>query len=86
MCVIILSTSDTISMVIAIFLDCAVTENNSPLRIDAYLPIQGLSWCVPTPEEIQALAYRTKQVLPNTTCFYGDKGKTELAYEIERIF
>jgi len=57
-----------------------------PLRIDAYLPIQSLPWRVPTPGEIHELTYRTKQVLPNTTCFYGDKGKTEMAYEIERIF
>lgn len=64
----------------------ASVDRSIPFRIDAYLPIQGLPWRVPTPEEIQALAYRTKQVLPNTTCFYGDKGKTELAYEIERIF
>ena len=61
-------------------------DRSIPFRIDAYLPIQGLPWRVPTPEEIQVLAYRTKQFLPNTTCFYGDKGKTELAYEIERIF
>ncbi len=64
----------------------ASVDRSIPLRIDAYLPIQGLPWRVPTPEEMQALADRTKQVLPNTACFYGDKGKTELAYEIERIY
>lgn len=64
----------------------ASVDKSIPLRIDAYLPVQGLPWRVPTPEEMQALAYRTRQILPNTTCFYGDKGKTELAYEIERIF
>jgi pyruvate-formate lyase-activating enzyme len=64
----------------------ASVDRSIPFRIDAYLPIQGLPWRVPTPKEMRALAYRTNQILPNTTCFYGDKGKTELAYEIERIF
>jgi pyruvate formate lyase activating enzyme len=57
-----------------------------PLRIDAYLPVQGLPWRCPTVEEIQTLGDRVRHILPNTSCLYGDEGKTELAYEIERIF
>ena len=57
-----------------------------PFRIDAYLPVQGLPWRSPTIEEIQLLRDRVKHVLPNTSCLYGNEGKTELAYEIERIF
>ena len=64
----------------------ASVDRSIPFRIDAYLPIQGLPWRVPTPKEMRALACRTNQILPNTTCFYGNEGKTELAYEIERIY
>ncbi len=64
----------------------ASVDRSLPLRIDAYLPIQGLPWRAPAPEEISALADRAKRILPNTNCFYGDGGRTELAYEIEKIF
>ncbi len=64
----------------------ASVDPGIPLRIDAYLPIPGLPWRAPSPGEIQALADRAKRILPNTTCFYGDEGRTELAYEVERIF
>ena len=57
-----------------------------PLRIDAYLPIQGLPWQAPKTEEIQSLAERVKRILPNVSCLYGGEGRTELAYEVERIF
>ena len=64
----------------------ASVDRSIPLRIDAYLPIQGLPWRAPKPEEIQSLTERVRCILPNTSCFYGDEGKTELAYEVERIF
>ena len=57
-----------------------------PFRIDAYLPIQGLPWRAPQAHEIQSLAGKVKSTLPNTSCLYGDEGKTELAYQVERIF
>ena len=57
-----------------------------PFRIDAYLPIQGLPWRAPQAHEIKSLAEKVRRVLPNTSCLYGDEGKTELAYEVERIF
>ncbi len=57
-----------------------------PFRIDAYLPIQGLPWRAPQAHEIQSLAEKARYILPNTSCLYGDEGKTELAYEVERIF
>jgi pyruvate-formate lyase-activating enzyme len=55
-------------------------------RIDAYLPIQGLPWRAPQAHEIQSLTEKVRCMLPNTSCLYGDEGKTELAYEVERIF
>ena len=64
----------------------ASVDRSIPLRIDAYLPVQGLPWRCPTVEEIQSLRDRVRQILPNASCLYGDEGKTELAYEIERIF
>ncbi|HUH67078.1 MAG TPA: hypothetical protein VLZ07_11640 [Syntrophales bacterium] len=57
-----------------------------PFRIDAYLPIPGLPWRTPKVGEITELAEKAKRILPNTTCLYGNEGKTALAYEIERIF
>ena len=57
-----------------------------PFRIDAYLPIQGLPWRAPQAHEIQSLTEKARCMLPNTSCLYGDEGKTELAYEVERIF
>jgi pyruvate formate lyase activating enzyme len=57
-----------------------------PMRIDAYLPIQGLPWRAPNIEEIQSLAEKAKRILPNVSCLYGDEGRTELAYGVERIF
>jgi pyruvate formate lyase activating enzyme len=57
-----------------------------PFRIDAYLPIQGLPWRAPQAHEIKSLAEKVRRVLPNTSCLYGNEGKTELAYEVERIF
>ena len=57
-----------------------------PFRIDAYLPIQGLPWRAPQAHEIQSLADKARRMLPNTSCLYGDGGKTELAYQVERIF
>jgi len=57
-----------------------------PFRIDAYLPIQGLPWRAPQAHEIQLLTEKARCMLPNTSCLYGDEGKTELAYEVERIF
>jgi pyruvate-formate lyase-activating enzyme len=64
----------------------ASVDRSILFRIDAYLPIQGLPWRAPKPEEIQSLTERVRCILPNTSCFYGDEGKTELAYEVERIF
>ncbi len=57
-----------------------------PFRIDAYLPIEGLPWRAPQAHEIQSLTEKVRCMLPNTSCLYGDEGKTELAYEVERIF
>ncbi|HVO66789.1 MAG TPA: radical SAM protein [Syntrophales bacterium] len=64
----------------------ASVDRSIPFRIDAYLPVQGLPWRCPTVEEIQSLRDRIRRILPNTSCLYGNEGKTELAYEIERIF
>jgi pyruvate formate lyase activating enzyme len=64
----------------------ASVDRSLPLRIDAYLPILGLPWRAPAPAEIETLTRKAKEILPNATCFYGDEGNTELAYEIERIF
>lgn len=64
----------------------ASVDRSIPFRIDAYLPIQGMPWRAPTTEEIQSLKERVKHILPNTSCLYGDEGKTPLAYEVERIF
>lgn len=64
----------------------ASVDRSIPFRIDAYLPVQGLPWRCPTVEEINSLRDRVRRILPNTTCLYGNEGKTELAYEIERIF
>jgi len=64
----------------------ASVDKALPLRIDAYLPVDGLPWQAPTPEAIEALAQRARAFLPRATCFYGDRGKTDLAYGIERIF
>jgi pyruvate-formate lyase-activating enzyme len=57
-----------------------------PFRIDSYLPIQGLPWRAPKVEGIQSLTEKVKLILPNTSCLYGDEGRTELAYEVNRIF
>jgi pyruvate formate lyase activating enzyme len=57
-----------------------------PFRIDAYLPIKGLPWRAPQSHEIRSLSEKVRCMLPNTSCLYGDEGKTELAYEVERIF
>lgn len=57
-----------------------------PFRIDAYLPVPGLSWRAPTVAEIESLTAEIKKILPLTTCFFGDSGNTPLAYDIERIF
>ncbi|MGC9975504.1 MAG: hypothetical protein ABSC57_02120 [Syntrophales bacterium] len=57
-----------------------------PFRIDAYLPVQGLPWRAPEVQEIQSLTVKARCMLPNTSCLYGDEGKTKLAYEVERIF
>ncbi len=57
-----------------------------PFRIDAYLPIQGLPWRAPEVQEIQTLTEKARRILPNTSCLYGDEGKTDLAYQVERIF
>lgn len=64
----------------------ASVDRSIPLRIDAYLPIQGLPWRAPTVEEIQSLNEKVRCILPNTSCLYGNEGKTELAYGVERIF
>lgn len=57
-----------------------------PFRIDAYLPVPGLSWRAPTVPEIESLTAEIKKILPLTTCFFGDSGNTPLAYDVERIF
>lgn len=57
-----------------------------PFRIDAYLPVPGLSWRAPTVKEIESLAVEIKKILPLTTCLFGDSGKMPLAYDIEKIF
>ncbi len=64
----------------------ASVNRDIPFRIDAYLPIPGLSWKAPDVHQIQSITERVKDILPNTTCFYGDEGTTPLAYEIERIY
>jgi pyruvate-formate lyase-activating enzyme len=64
----------------------ASIDRNIPFRIDAYLPVEGLPWRAPEPSEIEALMERVKEVVPNTTCFYGDAGKTPLVYEVKAIF
>ena len=64
----------------------ASVDRAIPFRIDAYLPIHGLPWRAPQAHEIQSLAEKARCMLPNTSCLYGDEGKIELAYEVERIF
>ncbi len=64
----------------------ASVDRELPFRIDAYLPIPGLPWRAPSVGEIESLTEKVKEVLPRTTCFYGDQGNTPLAYDIERIF
>lgn len=64
----------------------ASVDKELPFRIDAYLPIPGLSWRAPSVGEIESLTEKVKEALPRTTCFYGNQGKTPLAYDIERIF
>ena len=64
----------------------ASVDPEIPFRIDAYLPIQGLPWRAPQAHEIQSLAEKVRYLLSNTSCLYGDGGKSELAYEVERIF
>jgi pyruvate formate lyase activating enzyme len=64
----------------------ASVDPEIPFRIDAYLPIQGLSWRAPQAHEIHSLAEKVRYILPNTSCLYGDGGKSELAYEVEKIF
>ena len=64
----------------------ASVDRSIPFRIDAYLPIQGLPWHAPNVQDIQSLAEKARRILPNTSCFYGDEGKTDLAYPMERIF
>jgi pyruvate-formate lyase-activating enzyme len=61
-------------------------DRSIPFRIDSYLPIQGLPWRAPKVEEIRSLTEKVKRILPNTSCLYGDEGRTELAYEVNRIF
>ncbi|MEN6467232.1 MAG: radical SAM protein [Syntrophaceae bacterium] len=64
----------------------ASVNSNIPFRIDAYLPVPGLSWRPPAAAEIESLAGEVKKILPLTTCFFGDRGNTPLAYEIERVY
>ncbi|MGZ6236066.1 MAG: radical SAM protein [Syntrophales bacterium] len=64
----------------------ASVDPEIPFRIDAYLPIQGLPWRAPQAREIQSLAEKVRYILPNTSCLYGDGGRSELAYEVEKIF
>lgn len=64
----------------------ATVNSKIPFRIDAYLPIPGLSWRTPTVAEIESLTMEIKKILPLATCFFGDSGNTPLAYDIERIF
>jgi pyruvate formate lyase activating enzyme len=64
----------------------ASVDRELPFRIDAYLPIPGLPWRAPSVGEIESLAEKVKEVLPQATCFYGDQGNTPLAYDIEKIF
>lgn len=64
----------------------ASVNSGVPLRIDAYLPVPGLSWRAPTVSEIESLASEVREILPSTTCFFGDRGNTPLAYDIEKIF
>jgi pyruvate-formate lyase-activating enzyme len=64
----------------------ASVDREIPFRIDAYLPIQGLPWQAPKTDDIQSLTERVRHFLPNTSCLYGDEGRKELAYGVERIF
>ena len=64
----------------------ASVDRSIPFRIDAYLPIQGLPWHAPNVQDINSLAEKARRILPHTSCFYGDEGKTDLAYPMERIF
>ena len=64
----------------------ASVSRDIPFRIDAYLPIPDLPWEAPEVHQIESIAERVKDILPNTTCFYGDEGSTPLVYEIERIY
>jgi len=64
----------------------ASVDRSIPFRIDAYLPIPGLPWRAPEASELAALKERAKAILPATTCLHGEEGKTELAYEVERLF
>jgi len=57
-----------------------------PPRIDAYVPVEDFPWRTPSVNEIESLAEKVKHILPRTTCFYGDRGNTPLAYEVERLF
>jgi pyruvate formate lyase activating enzyme len=61
-------------------------DRELPFRIDAYLPIPGLPWRAPSVGEIESLAEKVKEVLPQATCFYGDQGNTPLVYDVEKIF
>ncbi|MCX5826512.1 MAG: radical SAM protein [Deltaproteobacteria bacterium] len=64
----------------------ASVDRTIPFRIDAYLPIQGLPWHAPNVEAIHSLTEKVRRILPNASCLYGDDGKTDLAYMMERIF
>jgi len=64
----------------------ASVDRSIPFRIDAYLPIQGLPWHAPNVEDISSLTEKVRRILPYTSCLYGDEGKTDLAYTMERIF
>jgi pyruvate formate lyase activating enzyme len=64
----------------------ASVDRSIPLRIDAYLPIKGLPWQAPNVEDIHSLTEKVRGILPSTSCLYGDEGKTDLAYTVERIF
>jgi molybdenum cofactor biosynthesis enzyme MoaA len=64
----------------------ASVDKGIPFRIDAYLPVEKLPWRAPSVSEIESLAEKVKHILPRTTCFYGDRGNTPLAYAVERVF
>jgi MoaA/NifB/PqqE/SkfB family radical SAM enzyme len=64
----------------------ASVDKGIPFRIDAYVPVQNLPWRTPSVSEIESLAEKVKHILTRTTCFYGDRGNTPLAYEVERVF